>query len=234
MLPYALPARRTALVAAAALVILSLTARADAQADQGAIHVGERWVCRPADAAHPANATSTNSKASVHCMPINATMTTSSGRVIVIGTPQTNAAAEQVTVQVPSAMGGMTPVQMNQRYVEMMRKSLQIEGTGANGTINVGDRWVCRPVDAGHPQNAAMNASATPLSCRAVNFSMTTASGQRVVVGHPGQSPTSVDTTEETGTIAAPNYSNALTPAQLNEVWNQSVYRVFNIADSAA
>jgi hypothetical protein len=228
--------RAGALAIGVALGALSLAAEAGAQAPpthQGAIHIGERWVCRPADAGHPANASSTNSKTSMHCTPINATVTTKSGRVIVIGTPETNAATEQVSVTIP-ATGGMTAIELNQRYVEMMRKSLEVEGPHKKGAINVGARWVCRPVNGTHPQNAALNAPATPLSCRAVNFSMTTTSGETIVVGHPAQVPTSVDTTEETGTIAAPNYAGTLTSEQQSAAWNDSVYRVFDIADSAA
>jgi hypothetical protein len=233
--------RASAAMLGAVLSVLSFQT-AGAQGPQGAVNVGERWACRAADAGHPANIALTGGakEMSLHCIPINVTLTTSTGRVFVIGNPQTggasNASEERISVASPAYAGSVTASDLNDQWVEMIRKGLAVDPGAGTGTINVGDRWVCRPADANHPQDAAATGGtpATPLSCRAVNFSMRTSGGQLIVIGHPQTARAKADTNEQTAAITAPDYSGALTSAQINDRWNASVNRVFNIADSAA
>jgi hypothetical protein len=220
----------------AALSILSFQAgRAEAQ--EAPVNVGPRWACRPADAGYGANVSMTNGKTqiSLHCTPLNVTITTSTGRVFVIGNPQPDAASstsEQISVTSPVSSGTMTASDVNGQWVDMIKKSLSVD-EGTSGTMNVGDRWVCRSADAAHPQNAVTTEAAkTPLSCRAVNLSMRMGTGQMIVIGHTHPMPKS-DTKTETAEIAPPS-SAGLTPEQMAANWNASVNRIFDIATSAA
>jgi hypothetical protein len=218
-------------------------ARADAPSPQPAVYVGERWVCRPADASNAANAVMASGTQQLHCRPINVTLTTSSGRVYVIGKPQTDASGgeERVSVTSPAYTGGVTGKGLNDSWIDMVKKGLAVGETSSNGVVNVGDRWVCRPADADHPSNASMPSAgaAVPLSCRAVNFSMQTSSGQLIVIGHAqAKAKPSVsakdDTKEQTAPMSAPSYASGLTVEQMNDSWNAYVNRVFDIATSAA
>jgi hypothetical protein len=230
-------AHACAFAAVASLAAVS-TARVDAQQQpQQPINVGERWVCRPADAAHAANATM--AKQSLDCYAINATITTSAGQVYIIGNPQTSTSGgeERITVAGPTLSADITSSGLHDRFVEMMENALGAEGA-SGGTVNVGDRWVCRAPDGTHPQNVTLNAGGAgrPLACRAVNVQMTMSSGQLIVIGRvrarpaqPAPAPTAT-----AGEMIAPPPSNALTPKQLDDAWNSAVMRVFDISTSAA
>ncbi|HTJ27441.1 MAG TPA: hypothetical protein VMA36_14875 [Candidatus Limnocylindria bacterium] len=198
------------------------------------MNVGERWVCRGADTAHPANASMSGSNQALSCREVNATITTSTGQVYVIGNPASSTAPdERITVAGPVLSGEMTVSGLNDRWVEMMENALGTEAT-SGGTVNVGDRWVCRPADATHPQNAALSGGGSrPLACRPVNVSMTMSTGQLIVIGHVRARPPQPTATGETDMIAPPP-SSALTPKQLDDAWTNTVMRVFNIATSAA
>jgi hypothetical protein len=229
--------RASGAVLGAALSILSFQAdRAEAQ--QAPVNVGPRWACRPADAGHSANVSMTIGKTqmSVHCTPLNVTITTNTGRVFVIGNPQPNggsSASEQISATSPAYSASMTASDLNNQYIEMIEKSLSVDEGTTSGTMNVGDRWVCRPTDAAHPQNAVTtDAAKTPLSCRAVNLSMRMSTGQMIVIGHTHSMPKS-DTKTDTAEIAPPS-SAGLTPEQMAANWNASIYRIFDIATSAA
>jgi hypothetical protein len=179
----------------------------------------------------------------LRCRPINGTLTTSSGRVYVIGKSQADASGgeERVSVTSPAYTAGGTTKDLHDSWIDMVKKGLVVEETSSNGVVTVGDRWVCRPSDTGHPSNASMSSAgaAVPLSCRAVNLSMQTSSGQLIVIGRvqakakPSVNPKD-DTNEQTAPMSAPSYASGLTVAQMNDSWNAYVNRVFNIATSAA
>jgi hypothetical protein len=233
-----------ALTTVASLAVLTgQQPRADAPSPQPAVYVGERWVCRPADTGNAPNAVMSSSTQQLRCRPINATLTTSTGRVYVIGKPQADAsgAEERISMTSPAYAAGATPKDVHDGWVDMMKKGLVVEETGSSGgLVNVGDRWVCRASDTGHPANASLSSAgaAVPLSCRAVNIAMQTSSGQLIVIGRvqakakPSVNPKD-DTNTQTAPMSAP-YSSGLTVAQMNDAWNAYVNRVFDIATSAA
>jgi hypothetical protein len=233
-----------AFAAVASLAALSIQpARADTPSPQPAVYVGERWVCRPADASNSANATMTSGTQQAHCRAINVTLTTSDGRVYVIGKPQTDASGgeEQASMTSPAYSGGVTPKEFHDGWVAMVKRGLGVEDTTSNGVVNIGNRWVCRPADADHPISASTSSKGTavPLSCRAVNLSLQTSSGQMIVIGHvQAKAKPSVsakdDTNEQTAPLSAPLYAAGLTIQEMNDSWNSCVNRVFNIATSAA
>lgn len=227
---------------AAALSILSFQpAGAQAPSPQAQVNVGPRWACRPADSTYAPNASLTHEgkQLSAHCVPLNVTITTSTGRVFVIGNPQQNGASsagEQITVTSPTYTATMTASDVHNQWVDAIRKSLSVEqasGDSSAGPMMVGDRWVCEPVSAAHPQNAVTtDASKTPLSCREVNLAVKMPSGRMMVIGHTHSVPKK-DTNTETAELAPPS-SAGLTPQQMADNWNNSVYRIFDIATSAA
>jgi hypothetical protein len=240
--PPAFVAMRAAMTAATLAALTVQQAGAQAPAPQAPVYVGERWVCRPADSANAANTVMMGSGGQqMHCRSENVTITASDGRVYVVGKPQADGSGdtERISVTSPSSSATMTVQDLNQNWVDMMRKALVVDDTGSTNVANIGDRWVCRPQDASNPANASMSSpsGSVALHCRAVNLSIHT-SGGMIVIGHvqakrPSTSPKD-DTSEQTGSMTTPPYDKGLTADQLNRSWNNYVYRVFDIATSAA
>lgn len=223
------------LVAACACTTVASTAApalAQSPSPQPPVYVGERWLCRPPDASTTANGVMASGTEPLHCTPLNVTLTTNTGQVYVVGKPQSEAsgAEEHITVKSPNYTGTVSGKDLHDSWVDMVKKGLQTGETGSNGVVNVGDRWVCRRADADHPANASMSTAggAVPLSCRSVNGTIQTSSGQMIVIGRTRARPPSA------APMTAPPYSNGLSVEQQNASWNAYVNRVFDIATSAA
>jgi len=223
--------RFSSLAAAAALTCALVPAHAaNAQAAATTTNLGDRWVCRTADASNAQNATATIGGAplSLACRSINVTLTTADGRTVVVGNPK-GGDSTRMSIKSPQYSGSMTASGLNDQWVTMMRTALGIGPGAASGTMNAGPRWVCRAADAANPQNGSLNGASTALSCRAVNFSMKTSGGQTIVVGTPpaATSSTTTASTAQTISVAAPDYGGSLSPSQLNTAWVNNTYRLF-------
>ena len=196
------------------------------------IVVGERWACRTADASNPQNVTATIGGAplSLACRPVNVKLTMSDGRTVTIGNPQAGGASASAVMSSPQYSGNVTASGLNDRWVAMMKRSLGIASTPANGTVNVGNRWVCRPADAQNAQNASMTGSSRALACRPINLTLHAANGVTIVIGTPAAAQSTAQTTASaprTVAVESPQYNAALSPAQLNDAWVKNTYAVF-------
>jgi hypothetical protein len=222
------------LVAACACTTVASTAtpaRARSPSPQAPVYVGERWLCRPPDASTTANGVMASGTEPLHCTALNVTLTTSTGRVYVIGKPQADASNEErisVTSPNSAAAGGKD---LHDSWVDMVKKGLQTGDTGSNGVVNVGDRWVCRRADPDHPANASTSSAGgtVPLSCRSVNGTIQTSNGQMIVIGRTRARPS-----PSAAPMTSPPYAQGLSVEQQNASWNAYVNRVFDIATSAA
>jgi hypothetical protein len=202
--------------------------RAQSPSSRPPIYVGERWLCRPPDASTTANGTMAGGTEPLRCTPLNVTLTATNGQVDVVGNPQADASGneERISVTSPNYTGTISGKDLHDSWVDMVKKGLQ---TGE--TVNVGDRWVCRRADAGHPANASMTSAGAgvPLSCRSVNGTIQTSTGQMIVIGSVRARPPSA-----APMMTSPPYSSGLSVEQQNANWNAYVNRVFDIATSAA
>jgi hypothetical protein len=82
--------------------------------------------------------------------------------------------------------------------------------------------YICRPVVAGETGNAKMTAaSETTLKCKPVSLALKMSTGTMHMIGH-------VTATSPTG----PNYTGALTPAQLNDAWVKYIEETFHVQRS--
>jgi hypothetical protein len=82
--------------------------------------------------------------------------------------------------------------------------------------------YICRPVASGEAGNAKMTAaSETALKCKPVGLKLKMSTGTMETIGH-------VSVTSSSG----PNYSGALTPAQINDAWVKYIEATFHVERS--
>jgi hypothetical protein len=82
--------------------------------------------------------------------------------------------------------------------------------------------YICRPVVGTETGNAKMTAaSETALECKPVSLKLKMSTGTMETIGH-------VSATSPTG----PNYSGALTPAQINDAWVKYIEQTFHVQRS--
>ena len=127
----------TILAGGAASFALAAAVAAQVQAPPSGrtVQVGDRWVCRRADADHPQNAT-TSDKVALSCRQINAAIPMSTGGMMVIGTVQArpaNAASQSAMAFAPSLSDGLTPAQLDDQWRTFVRKTLQIPDVPPGG-----------------------------------------------------------------------------------------------------
>lgn len=123
-------------VLAGGVASFALAAGAAAQAQtppsSRGFQVGDRWVCRRADAEHPQNATSADQVA-LNCRPVNAGIPMTNGGMIVIGTVQARAASPPPMVFAPTLSDGLTPAQIHDQWQRFVRQALQIPDVPPGG-----------------------------------------------------------------------------------------------------
>lgn len=212
------------------------TSAPQASSSQSPVYVGERWVCRPTDASNPPNGTLTSGGQQLFCHAVDLTLKSSDGRVYVIGKPQADASGGQrVSMTSPDYTAGLSPQQLHDSWVEMVKKGLGVQNASAsNGVINAGTRWVCQPADASHPATASVSNSGgtTQLACREVNVALRASTGEMTVIGRVQARPRPKPDTSQT--LSSPPYAEGLSVQQMNDSWMAYVNRVFNTATSAA
>jgi hypothetical protein len=81
--------------------------------------------------------------------------------------------------------------------------------------------YICHPATGGATANAEMKNTSTALVCHAVSLELHMSSGKMRVIGTVTSKPAS-----------SPDFSNALTPAQVNDAWAHYVMTTFNVEHS--
>jgi hypothetical protein len=104
----------------------------------GVVNAGTRWVCRPVDADHPANASTSSKGATVplSCREVNVSMQMSSGQMIVIGRVQAKPKPKADTSQTMSAppyAAGLSVQQMNDNWNAYVNRVFNIATSAAGG-----------------------------------------------------------------------------------------------------
>ena len=82
--------------------------------------------------------------------------------------------------------------------------------------------YVCHAVVAGESANARMTVSSNAaLTCRPINIALKMSNGSMRTIGHVGSKMTK-----------GPDYSSALTPAQINDAWVKFIETAFSVNHS--
>jgi hypothetical protein len=100
----------------------------------GVVNVGDRWVCRPPDGSHPANASisTAGGTTSFACHAVNASMQTSSGQMIVIGHVQARPRPAPAMTAPPYAEG-LSVEQMNASWNNYVNRVFDTATSAAGG-----------------------------------------------------------------------------------------------------
>ena len=81
--------------------------------------------------------------------------------------------------------------------------------------------YICHPAADGQTANAEMKNTSTALVCHAVSLELHMSSGKMRVIGTVSAKP-----------ATSPDFSNALTPAQVNDAWAHYIMTTFNVEHS--